>query len=93
MLPDSAQSSGVEAADMLSVLPILSLNACCKTNAVCYFCFPPVFVKEKILFEFLSISKKRYDFRSLVRGKWECELLKSRGYLYSYSWDGMKVRD
>lgn len=44
-----------------------SIMACCKSNAECYFGFSPFFVKAKILFRFLSVSKTRYLRRSFIK--------------------------
>lgn len=63
---------------------ISSVLACCNTEAK-QFCFLPFFffVKTKILFRFLLVSKNRYSCRSFIEAKWPNELLKSGEYLYS----------
>lgn len=48
-------------------------KGCCETNAKRSFFFSFLFLKAKVLFRFLSVSKHKYDCRSFTTVKWHNE--------------------
>lgn len=70
-------------AEMLSLIPGKELGGAtlqlwvltapitaCKTNTKCYFHLLPFFMKAKILFRFLLVSKIKYQYRFFIKVKW-----------------------
>lgn len=77
MLKDTAQSSGglmlrylrAGQGEKLGVRTA-PITARCKTNAECYFCFLPFFIKAKIFFGFLSVRENKNQCRFFIKVKW-----------------------
>lgn len=67
-LTNSCQIYLITPSFALSVAPLWAayITAGCKPNTDRYFCFSPIFIKEKLLFGLLSVRENRY----FVKAKW-----------------------